>query len=150
MLANRLPLGPEESLKDLFKILPDAPSRHRRTIDAHWDSIVLGCLHPDPKKRIASPAEVLRLIERAFAVSQRKQWIVAIAVIILAIAFGLYFRDTVFPPPPLARLAILPFGISGAARQRIDYECARGIVRRLGTPCSFGRGHTAAVDHSTR
>ena len=126
MLANRLPFGPEVSLKDRFKSLPDAPSRHRRNIDAHWDSIVLGCLHPDPKKRIASPAEVLRLIERAFAVSQRKQWIVAIAVIILALAFGLYFRDTVFPPPPLARLAILPFNISGAAPDNEAITSVRG------------------------
>src|SRR5262245_53989757 len=136
MLANRLPFGPDLTLKDRLKSLPDAPSRHRHTIDARWDSIVLGCLHPDPNRRIASPAEVARLIERSFSVSRRHQWILAVVMIILAVAFGLYFRDTVFAPPPLARLAILPFDVTGAGRDSESITSLRGglsdVAARLG------------------
>src|SRR5262249_10174991 len=113
---NRPPFGPEVSLKARLVNLPDAPSkRGGRATDTRWDPIVRGCLHPDPEKRISSPSEVLRLIERAFAVSHRKQLIVAFILMILAIAFGLYFRDTVLPQPPLARLAILPLSVTGSA-----------------------------------
>ena len=131
MMASRLPFGPEVSLEQRLKILPDAPSRHRRTIDSRWDPIVLGCLHPDPEKRIASPAEVLRSIERAFAITQPKRWIVVFAVMILALAFGLYFRDTVFPPPPLARVAILPFTIAGAAPDDESITRVRGGISEV-------------------
>jgi serine/threonine protein kinase/Flp pilus assembly protein TadD len=109
MLAERLPFAPEVPLKDRLKSLPAAPGKHKRTIDSRWDPIVLSCLQPDPKKRMASPDDVLKSIERAFAVSHRGQWMVATIALILSIGFGFYFRETVFPPPPLARLAIMPF-----------------------------------------
>jgi Flp pilus assembly protein TadD len=135
MLADRFPFGPEVPLKTRLLSLPDGPGKHKRSVDPRWDAIVLGCLQPDPEKRIASPGEVLRLIERAFAVSHRKQWILAVAAMILAVAFGLYFRDTVFPPPPLARLAILPFSVAaGAALSDESITLVRGGLSDIAAP----------------
>ena len=114
MLAGRLPFGPEVPLQDRLKSLPDAPSKCKTGVDSRWNSIVLGCLQPDPGKRLASPGEVLRSIERTFAISYRREWILAVIAVILAIAFGFYFRDSVFPAPPLARLAIMPFTLPTA------------------------------------
>jgi Flp pilus assembly protein TadD len=111
MLAGRLPFGPEVPLQGRLKSLPDAPGKSKTGIDARWDSIVLGCLQPDPKKRLTSPREVLRSIERTFAISRRREWMLAAIAVILAIAFGFYFRQSIFPGPPLARLAIMPFAL---------------------------------------
>src|SRR5581483_3704551 len=54
MLAVRLPFASEIPLAIRLENLPDAPSRHNGAIDTRWDSIVLGCLQPDPAKRISS------------------------------------------------------------------------------------------------
>jgi serine/threonine protein kinase/Flp pilus assembly protein TadD len=115
MLANRLPFSPEVPLSVRLTSLPDAPSKSDRRPDSRWDSIVLGCLHPDPGKRISAPSEALRLIDRAFAISYRNQWIAAALAIFLAASSSYYFRETIFPPPPLARLAILPFTVSAGS-----------------------------------
>jgi serine/threonine protein kinase/Flp pilus assembly protein TadD len=109
MLTDRFPFSPEVPLATRLKSLPEPPSKYERGIDARWDSIVLGCLQPDPNKRITSPREVLTSIDRAFEVSHRRQWTIAGIAMILSVAFGIYFRESVFPTPPLARLAIMPF-----------------------------------------
>jgi serine/threonine protein kinase/Flp pilus assembly protein TadD len=115
MLSGRLPFDLDVSMNVRLKSLPQAPSKVRRDLDTRWDPIVLGCLYPSPEKRISSPGEVRRLIERAFAISHRRQWIAATLGMMLAAASAFYFRDTLFPPPPIGRLAILPFTLSAAS-----------------------------------
>jgi len=125
MLAGRLPFAPETPDDIRRTSLPEAPSESGRAPDFRWDPIVLGCLHPDPEKRYSSGGEVLRAMENAFAISHRRKWIAAAAAIFLAAISAFYFRDALFPPPPLARLAVLPF--TGSADSELNTAVRGGL-----------------------
>ena len=136
MITGRLPFESSIPLKKRLSELPDPPSKQRAGADSRWDPIVLGCLQPDPRMRIPSPAAVLRSIETAFAVSHRKRWIAAIAGLAIAVSSGVYYRNTLFPPPPLATLAVMPFTVASSTGDNEVSTIMRGglsdLAARLG------------------
>ena len=136
MITGRLPFESSIPLKKRLSELPDPPSKQRAGVDSRWDPIVLGCLQPDPGMRIPSPAAVLRSIETAFAVSHRKRWIAAIAGLAIAVSSGFYYRNTLFPPPPLATLAVMPFTVASSTGDNEVSTIMRGglsdLAARLG------------------
>jgi len=113
-LTGVLPFSSSVPVKDRLTARPDAPSS-RGEIDPRWDPIVLGCLEPDPNKRIASPEEVLRLIDKTFEAPHHGRWLAVLAALFLAAGSGYYFRDSLLPAPETVRLAILPFAAAEAA-----------------------------------
>ena len=130
MLAGELPFSKETPWKKRLNELPTPPSRSKRAPDLRWDAIVLRCLEPDPAKRFASASDVLADIDRAFHVSHRKQWLTAAAVPILTIGPVVAWREKIWPPPPLARLAVLPF--TGSAPDQTAEEAVKGGLYDIG------------------
>ena len=144
MLAGRLPFPPETAWRKRLSALPDPPGRSARAPDPRWDPIVLRCLEPDPEKRTASAAEVLAAIEKAFGVSHRRQWIAAVAVALLTAAPAVIWRDRIWGPPPLARMAVLPFsGTAGDARA--DQAVKGGLYDLAGRLESLGSASRRVV-----
>lgn len=107
-LTGNLPFPKGTPVADRFAGRAKPPSASERAPDRRWDAIVLRCLQPDPASRFASASQVLSAIDRAFG-SRRRFWITAAAALLLAATTTAALRDYIWPPPPLARVAILPF-----------------------------------------
>ena len=124
MIAGRLPFEPGTPWASRLTQLPGPPSRSDRKPDPRWDAIVLRCLEPDPTGRFHSPADVLAAIERAFRVRDRRKLLLAALVAAMAVAAPVVImRDRIWPPP-LARLAILPF--TGSSGDKAVDEAVKG------------------------
>ena len=132
MLAGRLPFPPGPDWSQRLNSAPEPPSRSPRRPDRRWDPIVLGCLQPDPAKRASSAAAVLAAIERAFGGLMRRRLLVAAVAVIAAATPIVVFRDSIWPPP-LVRLAILPFDGADAGSEigRSTKGALYDISRRL-------------------
>lgn len=128
MLTGRLPFAHGTPWPQRLSELPEPPSRSNRAPDSRWDRIVLGCLEPDPAKRLISASVVLQAIEHAFLGQRRRRWLVAAAVIVFALTPVAVFRERIWPPP-LVRLAVLPF--DGSAQDPAVDLAARGVVYDL-------------------
>lgn len=124
MLAGCLPFPSGTSWAARLSRLPAPPGASVRKPDPRWDRIVLGCLEPDPARRLSSAAAVLAAIERAFHVRDRRKLLLgAVAAMVLAAAPVVVWRDRIWPPP-LARLAILPF--TGSTGDKSVDEAVKG------------------------
>jgi eukaryotic-like serine/threonine-protein kinase len=143
MLAGRLPFRRDTPWAERLTSLPEPPSRSERHPDPRWDAIVLRCMAPDPARRFSSAGEVLRAIDGAFGVRNRKRWLAA-AVLAVALASPVaVLRERIWPPP-VARLAILPFEGSTGDGQ-ID-AAAKGALRGLaGRVESLGASRRLAI-----
>jgi Flp pilus assembly protein TadD/TolB-like protein len=123
MLAGNLPFPRGASWRTRLSELPDPPSRSERKPDPRWDAIVLRCLHPDPAKRFSSAGDLLEAIEQAFLRSRRNRLLIAAAAAVLVLSPMALWRDRIWPPP-LARLAVLPF--TGSLPDRTLAEAVTG------------------------
>jgi serine/threonine protein kinase len=85
-----------------------------------WNRILERCLYKDPAQRYAS----VEKIEAALAPSDR-QWMLAAAGIVLALATGVVVRQIATAPPETVRLTVSP--LEGA-----DSSINRDIARQLG------------------
>jgi tetratricopeptide (TPR) repeat protein len=106
-LTGTLPFPRNAPVAERIATRVKPPSTTSRAPDKRWDPIVARCLDPNPQLRFVSAGAVLNAIERAFG-SRRRRWIAAAAAVIFAATGVAALRDFIFPPPPLARLAILP------------------------------------------
>ena len=129
MLAGRLPFSRETPWERRLSGLPEPPSRSGRAPDRRWDAIVLRCLEPEPARRFSSAGAVRLSIERAFGGYTRRRWLVAAAIAVAALSPVALLRNRIWPPP-LVRLAVLPFAGSTADRN-VD-DAVRGALHDLG------------------
>ena len=109
MLTGQLPYPKDTDLQTKLYKAPATPSEAGgRAVDPRWDPIILRCLESNPVKRMATAAELLAALDTAFTPSTRRFWLAGAAASTL-LGAGLYaFRERLWGPPPLARLAVLP------------------------------------------
>ena len=135
MLAGRLPFPSDTPWQTRLTRLPEPPSRSDRAPDPRWDPVALRCLDPDPSKRFAAAGDVLDAIESAFRISHRRKWLAGATAAILIIGSAVVWRDRIWPPPPLARLAVLPF--TGSTADKMMDQAVKGglydVAERLST-----------------
>jgi len=129
MLTGELPFAPGTPWARRLSEVPELPSRSNRKPDPRWDRIVVGCLEPEPSNRFSTAAEVLRAIERTFRAGPSRRWLLVAAGLALALTPVAVFRERIWPPP-LVRLAVLPF--DGSMRDPAVDQAAKGALFDLG------------------
>ncbi len=109
MLTGQLPYPKDTELQTKLYKAPAAPSKAGgRVVDPRWDPIVLRCLESNPVKRTATAEELLAALDTAFTPSTRRLWLAGAAASTVLGAGLFAFRERIWGPPPLARLAVLP------------------------------------------
>lgn len=109
IVTGRKPFPPNADWKMRLVALPPPPSRIAAGVVRSWDAAILGCLEPDPTKRLPSAGA---LLEKLSARSGGWRWRAALAALAAMIAAAIWLRPQ---PPPDVRLAILPFQITASA-----------------------------------
>ena len=119
--SETLPMGERTSWKP-----PQGRSR--------WDRIIARCLHPDPKLRFHSAAEVAK----AFRLSPKIKWLLATAASVVVVAgSGAISYQRATAPTETAQLALLPFTsapeTSLAATGKLLHDTANQLAELKGS-----------------
>ncbi len=107
-----------------------------RQLPVHWKRIVLTCLERNPCDRPSSAMAVLKRLER------RRRWRVYVVSLLLTLALALllpqtrwWMHDSVWPPVPNIRLAILPvYGAEAAKSSPGILQDAADRISHLQSP----------------